>query len=195
VRVALFGGSFNPPHVAHVEAAKYLLGPGGFDRVLVIPVYEHAFDKDLAPFEDRVALCQLAFEGIAGVEISRIEERLEKPNRTLSTVRALRAMHPDWELRLVLGADVRQETDRWHRFDEVVRLAPVFPLGRVGFEGDEGPSPVLPEVSSTEVRELLASGTEDARLSTLAPAAVIEYARRRGLYGCQPGPRTSSERG
>jgi len=65
--VAIYGGSFDPPHVSHVLAAVYALKIAGFERVLVVPVFEHAFHKQLTPFEHRTRMCELAFAGITGV--------------------------------------------------------------------------------------------------------------------------------
>ncbi len=70
--LGVFGGSFDPPHVAHVLAASYALAVGNFERLLAVPVYAHAFDKKLASFEHRVAMCELAFAELPGVEVSRI---------------------------------------------------------------------------------------------------------------------------
>jgi nicotinate-nucleotide adenylyltransferase len=183
MQVALFGGSFNPPHVAHVLAATYLRCVPGFERVLVIPVYEHAFDKALAPFDDRIEMCRLALSWIPGVEVSGIEERLGRPSRTLHTVQHLLGEHPDWKLRLVVGADVLAEVDKWYRFETVERLAPLYALGRVG-AGPGTPRPVLPGVSSTEIRELLRSDAPEdaARVAFLLPRAVHAYIQERGLY-------------
>src|SRR5688572_21772618 len=112
--VAFYGGSFDPPHVAHVLAASYVLATGAFERVLVVPVPAHALDKRLAPFEDRVEMCELALGWLPGVEVSRIEQSLPLPSRTLYTLKALKSAHPDWSLRLVIGADVLLETQKWH---------------------------------------------------------------------------------
>src|SRR5262245_26957550 len=103
MRVAFYGGSFDPPHVAHVLAAAYMLAVG-FERVLVVPVFGHAFDKVLAPFEHRVKMCELCLSPFAGVEVSSIEASLGKPSRTLYTLRALSELHPDWQFRLAIGA-------------------------------------------------------------------------------------------
>jgi len=70
--VAIFGGSFDPPHISHVLAAVYASKVGGFEQVLVVPVFEHAFAKQLTPFAHRVALCEAAFAGIAGVSVSAL---------------------------------------------------------------------------------------------------------------------------
>jgi nicotinate-nucleotide adenylyltransferase len=178
-RVAVFGGSFNPPHVAHVLAVSYVLAFSDIERVLVIPVYEHVFDKSLAPFEARVEMCQLALGWLPGVEVSRIESELPTPNYTLNTLQRLKRDHPSWELRLVVGSDVLFESHKWHAFEDVKRLAPLLLLGRVGSPHPDAPTAVLPEVSSTEIRDTLAKGGD---VSGLVPRRVLELVRARGLY-------------
>lgn len=181
-RVAVFGGSFNPPHVAHVLTVGYVLSCFDVDRVLVVPVFEHAFDKVLAPFDERVRMCELGLGWIPGTEISRVESEIERPSYTLFTLQRLKKDHPDWELRLIVGSDVLFDSHKWHAFDQVKKLAPLLVLGRVGYPHADAPTPVLPEVSSTEVREGLASGRD---VSHLVPRRVLEHVRARGLYGCK----------
>ncbi|MFO7178078.1 MAG: nicotinate-nicotinamide nucleotide adenylyltransferase [Pseudomonadota bacterium] len=181
----MYGGSFDPPHVAHVLVAAYTLAVGEFDRLLVIPVFAHAFDKRLTPFEDRVAMCRLAFADLSRVEVSPIESRLGAPSRTLTTLEALKAEHPDAELGLVIGSDVLSAKDKWYRFDDVCRLAPPFVVGRSGHEhAGAFVGVTLPDISSTHVRALFASRTESAEreLRRLVPGRVLEYARARRLY-------------
>jgi nicotinate-nucleotide adenylyltransferase len=184
MNVAFYGGSYDPPHVGHVLAAAYLTSVAGFDRVLVVPVFGHAFDKHLAAFEQRVRLCELAFARLADVEVSRIESELSAPSYTVATVKALLARNPSWRIRVVVGSDVLPEIERWHQLDELQRLAPLFVLARRGVEGCAGPV-LLPEVSSTQIRELCKkdpSRSHDAELSLLLPSAVLEAIRRWGLY-------------
>lgn len=185
MRVAVYGGSFNPPHVAHVLSAAYLTAFFELDKVLCVPVFEHAFSKDLAPFEDRAGLAELALGWLPGVEISRIEASLPRPSYTLETLRELARVHPDWQLRLVIGSDVLFERDKWRGFDEIEKLAPPIVLGRVGFAHPDAPLAVLPDVSSTHVRELLRrppSPETERELGALVPPSVLAYVREHGLY-------------
>ncbi|HEX2730444.1 MAG TPA: nicotinate-nicotinamide nucleotide adenylyltransferase [Polyangiaceae bacterium] len=194
MRVAIFGGSFNPPHTAHVLAARYAL-EAGFDKVLAVVVHTHAFAKQLASFEHRVRMCELAFVGLERVEVSRIEQSLPAPNYTLTTVQAIAAAHPDWQLRLLVGSDVLKDVHAWHAFDEVVKRAPLLVLGRAD---DGGVTEVayhgivqaeLPRVSSSEVRRALAlvsngSATSGERewLALHVPKGVLDYALEHHLY-------------
>lgn len=189
VRVAVYGGSFDPPHTAHQEAVRFVASLPEIDRVLVIPVFEHAFDKSLASFDHRTAMCELCMLDQPNVEVSRLEATLQRPNFTLNTLQALLAAHPEYRLRLVVGADVLQDAAKWHRFEDVIALAPLLPLGRVGVPSKAAPPPVLPEVSSTQIRGALAGRTTArlvpelrARVSKLLDPRVLAYIEANDLY-------------
>lgn len=193
--MAVFGGSFNPPHVGHVLGAVYALSAAPIDEVLVVPVYQHPFAKDLTPFADRLEMCRLALGWLPRVTISTIEEELGGESRTLRTVEHLSATHPEWSLRLLVGADVLGDLHKWHRWDRIAELAPPLVLSRngvaprdaaavtwVGANDEEPPDPVLPRVSSTEIRSELADGKVEA-VRGLVPAAVLDFIVARRLYG------------
>jgi nicotinic acid mononucleotide adenylyltransferase len=118
------------------------------------------------------------------VEVSRVEERLETPSLTLRTLRHLAREHPDWRLRLVIGSDVLFESHKWHAFDEITKLAPPYVIGRAGFPHPEAPPAVLPEVSSTRIRELAARDDAAARreLEVYVPQKVLSHLRQHALY-------------
>jgi nicotinate-nucleotide adenylyltransferase len=185
VDVAVFGGSFNPPHVAHVLACALVLATEPVERMLVVPTYRHPFAKPLAPFEDRVAMCELAMGWLPGVEISRVEERLGGESRTLRTLEHLAAENGGWKLHIVIGADVLAEAPRWFGFEAIEKLAPPIVLGRAGFPVAGGRPALLPQVSSTQVRAAMAAGAWDD-VAALVPHRVLAYARAKGLYGAQP---------
>jgi nicotinate-nucleotide adenylyltransferase len=180
--VVVFGGSFNPPHVAHLMAAVYVLATAPVDDVLVVPVYRHPFSKELAPFEDRLEMCRLAFSWIPRVTVSAVERELGGESLTLRTLEHLAVAHPDWSMRLLIGADVLPDLPKWHRFDRIAEIAPPIVVGRAGVTAEGAPEPVLPRVSSTEVREAIA-GNDEERAARLVPSNVLAYARAHGLYG------------
>jgi nicotinate-nucleotide adenylyltransferase len=178
---ALFGGSFNPPHVSHVLATTYALSIHEVDRVLLVPVHRHVFGKELAPFDHRIAMCRLAMGWIPGVEISDIERELGGESRTLHTIEALLARDPSQGLRLLIGSDVLADVPKWYRWDRVAELAPPIVMGRAGYERGDAPAPVLPEISSTLIRERLAAGGPDA-VADVVPRSVRAYIAEHGLY-------------
>jgi len=182
LNVAIFGGSFNPPHVAHVLACALLLSVEDVDRVLVMPTYRHPFAKSLAPFGDRVKMCEIAMAWIPRVEVSRIEETIGGESRTLRTLEVLLRAHPDWRPRLVIGGDVLAEAPRWHGFDAIARIAPPIVLPRAGFEAPDQGMALLPAVSSTQVRAHIAKGAWP-EVEKVVPRGVVAFIRARKLYG------------
>jgi len=185
VQVAIYGGSFDPPHISHLLTVHYLLAIGAADLVLVVPVFQHAFEKKLSPFASRLAMCRAAFDPVEFVEVSEIESTLPVPNYTLNTILALRQEYPEASFRLVVGADVLADAGHWHRFDELCELAPPLVLGRAGVDDPRAPPAVLPAVSSSQAREWFkaSAGREAARLQeTLIPRAVREVIEREQLY-------------
>lgn len=196
--IALFGGSFNPPHVAHQMVCLLVLETAGVDAVWMVPTYHHAFAKELVDFEHRYRMCELAARVFGqAVAVSRIEAELARPvSRTLDTLEALQTRHPDALFRLVIGADILVETAKWYRWDQVVAMAPPIVVGRAGytsahelFAGDPlAPDKTaawsfldveLPRVSSTEIRERLCAGQD---VLPLVPRVVLDYIAEQGLY-------------
>ncbi len=179
--IALLGGSFNPPHVAHVMAAWWALATQGVREVWLLPAWRHPFGKALAPFEDRVRMCELAVAAIRGAHVCSAEAELASDplcGKTARTLEHLRAKHPELDFALVVGADILPDTPKWYRWDLVQALARVVVVGRQGYPG--GGEPALPAISSTAVRERLARGED---VSALLPRRVAAYALERGLYG------------
>ncbi len=178
--IALFGGSFNPPHLAHEMVCLYALETGLVDRVLMVPTFRHAFDKELVSFEDRFEMCRRAAALFGDrVEVSRIEEELGGESRTLRTLERLAADRPQARWRLVIGADILAETDSWYRWEDVVALAPPIVVGRGGYRNDTACRIIMPDFSSTEVRARLARGDDAVGLVS---RSVMDYIAERGLY-------------
>ena len=179
--IALLGGSFNPPHVAHLMAAYWTLATQGVSEVWLLPSYRHPFGKPLVPYEDRVRMCELAAAAIRGVHVCTAEADLAGDplvGKTVRTLEHLQAKHPRYRFALVIGTDILGETDKWYRFDRVRELARMIVVGRAGHPDAEG-APSLPPVSSTDIRDRLGRGDD---VSALVPARVLRYIREKELY-------------
>jgi nicotinate-nucleotide adenylyltransferase len=181
VEFGVFGGSFDPPHVGHTLLASYVLSAYALERVLVVPAHVHAFGKAMAPFEDRLRMCELAFAELSRVAICDIERDLPPPSLTLNTLQALAKRHPGVRLRLLIGSDIVPETHAWHDFASIEKLAPPLVVQRQGYPLVDPSQPALPEVSSTEVRRRIAAGEST---QCLISPMVSKYAHRRQLYAC-----------
>jgi nicotinate-nucleotide adenylyltransferase len=179
MRVALFGGSFNPPHVAHQMVGLYVLETAPVDELWFVPCFQHAFGKPLAPFDDRFRMCQLAVEALgARARVSGVERAIGQPSRTLVTVQALRAQHPEHAFSLVIGADLVDEVDSWYGAAELRRAVPFIVVGRAGARAAAG-AVVMPAVSSTEIRRAMGEGKS---VEGLVPRTVLDYIYERRLY-------------
>jgi len=186
--VALYGGSFNPPHAAHQLLALYVLETQAVDELWFVPAFVHAFDKPLAPFDDRLAMCERAVAALGPrAKVSAIEREVGGKSRTLITVRRLQAEQPDLRLSLVIGADLVGEIDGWYGAEELRQLVSLIVVGRQGADpGAASPLAVaplaMPEISSTRIRNALAAGES---IEGLVPRAVLTYIYERGLYGAR----------
>lgn len=181
IPTAVFGGSFDPPHCAHVLAVAYLLTCTGHREVFVVPCFRHAFGKEPAPFRERLRLCRAAFRPFGRrVRVLDVEAHLPAPSYTVQTLRHLVGAFPDRAFTLVVGADILPETPAWREWDEVARLARVLVLRREGFPDPPGSrGPRFPAVSSTAIREALQAGGD---ASGLVPESVLDTIFKRKLY-------------
>lgn len=190
-RVALLGGSFNPPHICHVLLSLYLLETMDVDAVWWLPVHRHAFAKDstLAPFPARHAMAEAVAANYSRIAVNDIEHRLSPPSYTFDTVAALRAEHPDTDFSWLIGSDILPELHRWHRWTELRATLRFIVIGR-GEPIDDADLPRggdfvvrdfhLPDVSSTQVRRALAAGDD---VTALVPRAALDWlSAHPGLY-------------
>jgi len=197
-RVALYGGSFNPPHMGHVLIATWAVcarGDGAgdvplrFDETRLVPALGHPFAKELAPFETRVAMVEAAVRHLGPrVVVDPIEGRLPAPSYTIDTVKALLAAEPELELTFLMGADAWRDRMKWKAWDELWALlgGRVLVVGRGEDLPEDAPAAgfSLPPLSSTAVREAVREGRPYGWMVPEGVAAIIE---REGLYRAAPG--------
>ena len=204
MRIGVFGGTFNPPHLGHMAAAVSAIDSMELDRLLLIPDRtppHKALPAHPASEADRLEMTRIMADrldrpGIA--EASELEMRRSGKSYTSDTLRELRALYPDDELWLMMGTDMFLTLHRWHEPEEIMRRAGVLTFGRNRADTKElfdrqtaflkerfGARiqvitlPNLVEVSSTELRFELARGRGQDYLDP----AIYGYILRRRLYG------------
>lgn len=186
-RLGILGGTFDPVHVGHVVAAVDVRSALELDRVLLVPAGDpwQKRGRVVASSEQRVAMAELACEGLDGVGVSRVEVEREGATVTADTLEALAAV--DRELFVLLGADAVANMPTWRRLDETRSLATVVVIEREGEHADP-PGPgwrihhvAIPrlDVSSSEIRERRRSGRP---IDGLTPPAVVRFIREHCLY-------------
>src|SRR5262245_40473876 len=115
MKLAVFGGTFNPPHVGHMIVAESVRDQLQFDEMLFIPSSTPPNKRDgtVAPGPDRLAMTKLAVEGNAAFEVSDIELRRGGISYSIDTLAAIAELRPDAELSMVIGADNLMEFETW----------------------------------------------------------------------------------
>lgn len=177
VDIAFFGGSFNPPHRGHEAVVRFLATIPFFDEVWIVPVFSHAFSKELVSYDLRLNMCELAFGDMSPkVKISSIEEECGlKPSYTLSVIRFAKSKCPQNKFWLVLGSDCQKKLPHWYEYQKLKNEVNFFFLPRPGCH--ESP---FPSVSSSQIRESLQS---DLPCESLLNPKVISKIREHHLYG------------
>ncbi len=176
MRIALFGGSFDPPHLGHVLAAAYAFAVAPIDAVWVLPSRVHPYAKTLAPYAQRRMLCDAAFGRLGFCEVR--DDELDNPGGfTVDLVERLAATHPTYRWSLIGGSDTSADLHRWHRGADLVRLVDVIAVPRRGY--DDAHPAALPAISSTAVRAALIGGRS---IDEMVPPAVAELIRANRWY-------------
>lgn len=142
MRIAFFGGSFDPPHCGHLAIAKAAIENVRLDRVLFAPVGTQPLKRDLQPasFADRVAMVRVALAGNPRMELSLADApRADgQPNYTLRTLGVLRqTLEPDDELFCLIGADSFLTLKQWHGAEDLLFACDFIVAGRPGFALDD----------------------------------------------------------
>ncbi len=181
----VYGGSFDPPHMAHQMACLYLLEALEAQQVWLVPTFQHAFGKALADFERRAAMCNLLVAPFGGrVQVLTTEKHLGGQSLTHSTMTHLAQAHPEQRLALALGADIMADTHRWHMWDDINQRWPVVVVGRTGFPHPQSRIE-LPAIASRAVRDRV---RQNKSLTGLVPASVARFIAEHRLYAGIPEP-------
>ncbi|WP_332815781.1 nicotinate-nucleotide adenylyltransferase [Ramlibacter sp.] len=193
-RLGVFGGAFDPPHLAHVALARAAIDQLRLDELRVFPTGQ-AWHKSraLSAGEHRLAMAREAFGGLPQAVVDDRELRRAGPTYTVDTLRQLRAEHPQAELLLVIGADQAEALHSWRNSDDIIRLATLAVAARARPDPDAPPFdastlpggrhvavelPAMP-VSATQIRARVQAGQDIAQL---VPAGVASYIARHHLY-------------
>lgn len=187
-RIGVFGGTFDPPHAAHVAVAAAAVHQLELDELIVtvagVP-WQKLDSRRISPAATRLRMAELAFSVVDRVIVSDLELRRRGNSYTVDTLRDL--AEDDVDLFLLLGTDAAEGLDTWHEPERLAELATIVVFPRRGFEtarppdGFEWTALELPglEISSSDVRRRVADG---APIHGLVPAPVVNVVRSENLY-------------
>ena len=197
MRIAVFGGSFDPVHIEHIRLAQAAKNELGLDKLFIVPAHAppHKPWRTLAPDKTRLQLCRLAFSGIEGVEVSDYEIAQGGTSYTYLTCRYFREKYPNAEIFWLVGTDMlrdfptwknpqsildcvtlavcgRNETGEWWEQEQAEFFARFGKkLARISYNGAD--------ISSTKLRVLAGAGM---RLTPFVTEEVEKYIRETGVY-------------
>lgn len=183
MRIALLGGSFNPPHIGHVWMARQVLDFCGVDEVWLLPNYHQSPSKDVASVSDRLAMTRL-LEG-ANIRVSTIEIDNKLDGETVHILPFLAKEHT---FSFVIGSDQLAGFRTWLGWQKLLIALPFFVFPRPGYPSEPleehmtivaHDQLVTTNISSTIVRSRIAAGLST---SPFVPPAVEAYIAKHGLY-------------
>jgi nicotinate-nucleotide adenylyltransferase len=193
MKIALFGGTFDPPHLAHTKLVDAVLEQGLFDQVWYVPVaiHQQQFIKDsMLDVQHRLAMLDLVL--VENTRVEKFEINSNQPSHTHTTLRALQEKFPEHQFCFLMGSDQLQKLELWNCEQDVAcfpRAADEFEYyiyPRAGYPLDlpfsnlkiiEEVEPI--DLSSTDIREMLAAGKS---IENVVATAVYEYIQKNNLY-------------
>ena len=187
-RVALFGGTFDPPHVGHLVVAEEARVALELDEVRFVVAGQPWMRKRCSPGADRVEMVTLAVAGAPGFTVTSVEVDRAGPTYTVDTLEALASAEPDSERLFLVGADAAARLSEWRDINRCLALATFVVVTRGGYDVVIDPAleervvrlevPAM-DVSATDLRARFATGRA---VRYQLPDAVERYVRDRRLY-------------
>lgn len=199
-RIALFGGSFNPVHNGHVNLVRETAEKNGIDRVYVIPTFISPFKKDSTGFvadgKDRLEMCRIAFSKLPYVTVSDRELSQSEVSYSVNTIGHFHENFPEDELFFIMGSDMLLSFDKWHRWQDILKMCTVIAASRENGGSDIGKlrekaaqlsrfgKVIVTEItafelSSSEIREKIIKNSD---LSCYMDKNVVEYIEENRVY-------------
>ncbi len=188
----VLGGSFDPIHRGHLNLAGNICQKKRLNGVLFIPAYKHPLKKQdfTAAYSDRAAMLRLALKGQAKLQVCEIEREQDLSGYTIDTLHALKKRFPAARFHFIIGLDLVEQLESWHRADELLHETSFLAGSRPGSQmkqADEKKHLEFIEmeeldISATDIRKQVSAGTTIHQISRLVPDNVVEYIFGKGLY-------------
>jgi nicotinate-nucleotide adenylyltransferase len=183
LKIAIYGGTFDPIHHGHLIIARQALETLGIEELIFVPACLSPLKKTrpVASGEIRLLMVRVAIENELGFAVDDCELRRPPPSYTIDTIEEIRRRKGDTEIYCLIGEDNVEKLTKWHRFAELEKMAQFVVLDRSG----QRPTHAYPiirrkiDISATEIRKRVASGRP---IRYLVPPAVEEIINREKLY-------------
>lgn len=185
-QIGILGGNFNPVHNAHLVVADQVRQQLGLDQVLLMPEYQppHVDKKETIDEKHRLAMLELAIEGVEGLGIETLELDRKGISYTYDSMKILTQANPDTDYYFIIGADMVDYLPKWHRIDDLVSLVQFVGVQRPKYKAGTSYPVIwvdvpLMDISSSMVRDFI---KKDRKPNYLLPAPVLDYIEKEGLY-------------
>lgn len=195
-KVGILGGTFNPPHIGHLIMANEAYHALELDEVRFMPnfIAPHKAVHGVST-EQRAQMTKLAIENYPHLVMEEFELKKAGVSYTVETMKELVGLEPETEFYFIIGGDMIEGLDSWHRIDDLIQLVRFIGIGRPGYrKGTRHPVLMVdsPEIhlSSTMLRERAADGRP---LTFFVPEKVEAFIREERLYGSKPDASKSEE--
>ena len=182
-KIAIYGGTFDPIHHAHLILARQAIETIGLHKVILVPAAISPLKKSapVASGEVRLGMLQAAIKGEPKFEVNDCELLRPPPSYTIDTVEEIRRCERDATIYCLIGEDNVEQLPRWHRFDQLEKIVRIVVLDRSGKQPSH-PYPLIHrriDISATEIRQRVA---QNESIRYLVPDSVEEIIQREKLY-------------
>jgi len=185
-KIGIFGGSFNPIHIAHINLIKAILSKNIIDELWIMPCKKHAFSKSLASSKDRINMINLAINSINNAKICKIELKLKGKSYMINTIKKLKSLY-NYKFYLIVGSDITHEITKWHNYKGLFKETEFIIFKRPGYSIKKVKNMKIyyivkkhvGSISSTQIRENIKQGKS---LKNLLPSNIQEHINKKGLY-------------
>lgn len=197
MKIAIFGGTFNPVHNGHVKVVDEITKIDKFDKIVIVPdrIPPHKSSKELVNGIHRLNMCKLAFCGFENVSVSDWEIENKGKSYSVVTLRHFKQVYPNDELFLVMGSDMMLNFDKWYKYQEILSLSSIVCISRCAadcvmleqcvnkFRQYGGKIKIIPvkplEISSSQIRMRLKKNLD---CSCYLNKNVVQYIKDEKLY-------------
>lgn len=191
MKLGIFGGTFNPPHIGHMVVAESVRDQLQLDTILFIPsaTPPNKRDGSVAPGNERLAMTKIAIDDHPAFQVSDIEISRGGISYSIDTLAALAEMYRNANLHLIIGADNLIEFETWKSPEKILSKADLVVVTRPGFDARSHEGVFTRRALHVKIPQIGISGTEIRRrikmgrsIRYLVPRGVEEYIMRTGLF-------------
>jgi len=189
--IAVFGGAFNPPTIAHYNVARHILNLDFIDELIFLPVGDHYEKDDLVTADHRVKMLKIMSDLLPGSTVCDLEVNYSKALKTIESLIKLQVLYPNKKLGFVMGADNLYKLSNWNKSEELISNFTMIILNRDDLDVEEI---INNSFYNYKKNFIIINDFEKIDISSskyrnnineaeILHPAVVKYIKEEGLYG------------